>query len=438
MKTKTVIVCVLALLSLTGRVLAQEAPSPVTGITANVINGQVVVQWNAITTDPIDYYRVYYSNYSILDNEGLYDDFEVTEGDETNLTFVPPEQFNDLYIAVIAVATTGVESEFFTEEAYVKVSTGGPSLPPPQPTAETPDLPSVPEHTTLKLLKGTVLSPTEIAVEFSTSITVDADRAPSGLKITRSDGSTLQISSITIIGKTITIHTEPQERGVVYNVQFSEPFVGKNGQALDEDDRSVLVTGHSDGTEKKPPHTVPPASTVEPAGAPHDIQNATIVPQVQADGSYIVTMEWTVDNAEDDLYGIVVYQTRDGKTFAPPSLLPVDIRGVQLTGVTPGFFGLYVQTVTVDGKVSHGVFQYTTLPVYVPGQGFTGDLTKRVQPTTDDVFAVDVVALPAATHEDSTSDWRAASILATTLSGVMILLVSLFVVCTRRRGSLEV
>lgn len=161
MKTKLKIACTLTLLSLAGNVLAQTPPSPVTGVTAQALSGQVVVQWNPVTSDPIDYYRVYYSNYSILDNDGLYDDFEVTQGDETTLTFVPPPNLNDLYIAVIAVAKNGTESEFFTEETYVKVSTGGPAVPVEQPSEQNPDLPAIPEHTTMKLLRGTVPSPTD-------------------------------------------------------------------------------------------------------------------------------------------------------------------------------------------------------------------------------------------------------------------------------------
>ena len=469
MKTKATIASILALLSITGRVFAQSAPPPVTGVTAQALNGQVVVQWNAVTSVPIDYYRVYYSNYSILENDGLYDDFEATEDDAANLTFVPPAHLDDLYIAVIAVASSGAESEYFTEETYVKVSTGGPTQPTPQPSSENPDVPEVPQHTTLKLLKGTVVSPTEIQVEFSTSVTVDSQRAPEGLAIARSDGSQLGIKGITIQGKTITIETETQERGTVYNVQFSEPFVGKNGQPLDTDDRSVLLTGHADGTEPQVRNTAnaqPGQATPRTADPynPPDLQNVSIVPQLQPNGAYTVTLEWNaVDNTPGDIYGIVAYQTRDGQTFGPPSLLPVDIRGVQLKDVTPGFFGLYLQTVNVYGVTSPGVFQYATLPVYVPGYGLQGNLTFGSLQNNDDVNFDAVAdeseatgdmatlkvmdkdtdtkpleeATKLAAEEQTNVDWESAGILATAIAGTIVLLVGLFVMLSGRTGSTE-
>ncbi len=477
MKTKATIACALTLLSLAGKAFAQTPPAPVTGVTAQALNGQVVVQWNPVTSDSIEYYRVYYSNYSILDNDGLYDDFEVTQGNETTLTFVPPAGLNDLYIAVIAVSQSGAESEFFTEETYVKVSTGGPAIPPTQPTPDNPNVPEIPEHTSMKLLRGEVLSPTEMRVEFSTSVTVEPDKAPQGLRISRPDGSNLQITGITIDDKTITIKTVTQQRGVVYNVQFSEPFEGRNGQPLDADDRSVLLTGHPNGNSAPLPNagqssqhsSQPPlfsngssSSTVSSAASsvrsadpynPPDISNVTMVPQLQQNGHYTVTVEWTIDNTPGDLYGYVVYQTRDGQTFGPPSILPIDIRGVQIPNVTPGFYGLYIQAVNLYGYVSTGVFQYANLPTYIPGHGLQGNITfgntaaDGIEPVAEDMATLAVInedtptkplegnpkLAPAATEKEV--DWHASGVLATAIAGTVISLVGLFVMFTRKFGS---
>ena len=477
MKTKTTIACALALLSLAGRAFAQVAPAPVTGVTAQALNGQVVVQWNPVTTDPIDYYRVYYSNYSILENNGLYDDFEITQNNETTLTFVPPPNLNDLYIAVIAVASSGIESEFFTEETYVKVSTGGPAIPPPQPTPEHPNVPAITEHTTVKLLKGDTISPTEMRIEFSTSIIVEPNLAPQGLRITRSNGSTLRITGITINDKTIVITTEPQQRGAVYNVQFSEPFEGKNGQPLDANDRSVLLTGHPDSVAKEPATQVQQPTQQQPRqdfGAmsstssvastaqvsapysPPDITNVTMTPQLQANGGYTVTLEWSIDNSAGDLYGIVVYQTRDGQTFGPPGVLPVDIRGVQIANVTPGFYGLYIQTVNIYGVTSPGVFQYATLPLHTPGVGLQGNLTldnlyegetvldttkeasdapndiATLQPITETSEMAPLEGAPKFAANSKPIDWQAAGLMATAIAGTIISIIGLFVMFTRR------
>lgn len=483
MKTKATIACALTLLSLAGKTFAQTPPAPVTGVTAQALNGQVVVQWNPVTSDPIEYYRVYYSNYSILDNDGLYDDFEVTQGNETTLTFVPPADLNDLYIAVIAVSQNGAESEFFTEETYVKVSTGGPAVPPPQPTPDNPDAPEIPEHTSMKLLRGEVLSPTEMRVEFSTSVTVEPDKAPQGLRISRPNGSSLQITGITIDDKTIIIKTVTQQRGVVYNVQFSEPFEGRNGQPLDPDDRSVLLTGHPEGNTAPTPDPSQPlqnpaqpplfggqsssaASSASSARSadpynPPDIANVTMVPQMQPNGLYTVTLEWTVDNTPGDLYGYVVYQTRDGQTFGPPSILPIDIRGVQLPNVTPGFYGLYIQTVNLYGYVSTGVFQYANLPAYAPGHGLQGNLTfggmnaddtmdfGEVNKPSEDMATLEAMSddtpteplkggpklAAAAAAEEKPINWAASGVMATAIAGTIISLVGLFVMFTRKFGS---
>ena len=381
MKTKLTVACTLTFLALSGQVFAQSAPSAVMGVDATLQNGEVSVSWTAVSSDPIEYYRVYYSAESILDNDGLYDDFEVTDGDETTLTFLPPLGSGDLYIAVIAVAQNGLESEFFTDEARLELDAE--PLPPTgvfkdydedkAPTGQKPpSLPPVTGSATARLLKGSVATPEKMVIEFSASMTVDSARAPEGLQIEGPGRTVLQIKNITIEAKTITITTEVQERGTVYNVQFSEPFEGRAGQKLDADDRSVLLTGHADG--KNPVPTAPPQRVSDPM-APPDLENVTIVPELQPNGAYLVTLQWTVDNTPGDLYGIVVYQTRDGQTFGPPSLLPIDIGGVQLADVTPGFFGMYLQTINSYGYVSPGIFQYANLPIYIPGYGFYGDLT---------------------------------------------------------------
>ncbi len=371
MKTKLKIACTLMILSLAGNVMAESVPSAVTGVRANASGNEITVEWDAVTSDPISYYRVYYSGESILENEGLFDDFETTEGDETSLTFSAPRDLEQVYVAVIAVANSGLESEFFTEEAQAEV--GDVVVPTPAvPKEVVEDMPEVIDDSgPVRLLKAEVVSPTEIVTTFSMNVTVEQSRAPEGLKIEDPTGNPLQIKSITIDQNVITIHTEAQTRGTVYNVQYSEPFEGKDGQQLDASDRSALVTGHSEG--KEPPET-PAVRQVHPTSPP-DVSNATIEPQIQPNGAYSVVMKWDVDNTPGDLYGIVVYQTRDGQTFGPPSLLPIDIGGLQLQNVTPGFFGLYVQTVNVYGYVSPGVFQYANLPQYIPGYGFQGNLS---------------------------------------------------------------
>ncbi|MDP7068923.1 MAG: hypothetical protein QF815_00205, partial [Candidatus Peribacteraceae bacterium] len=456
----------LALLTLSGQVFAEIASPPaVTGTEVSQVGDEASVTWDAVTSDPISYYRVYYSGESILDNDGVYDDFETTEADETSLKIMPPSDIDTIFVAVIAVAESGLESEFFTDEASITIDRSDspveeddlPPLPEPiQYTTPPPAPVQTEEAGPVRLMKGDVISPTEISIQFSSSLTVDSKSAPEGLQIEDANGEKLQITSITIDRNTVIIFTETQQRGAVYNVQFSEPFAGKNGEPLDSNDRTVLVTGHANGNDAPPP---PVVRAVDPY-APPDVTNITLVPEVQPNGAYSVKLEWEVDNSPGDLYGIVVYQTRDGQTFGPPSLLPIDIGGLQMQDVTPGFIGLYIQTMNIYGSVSQGIFQYANLPYYIPGYGFYGHLTQGAtqngveiyfdEPSTEEVQEENIATIEVITEDTPTQsienvdhsaavievgnvNWKSAAILVGGTAVVMILIIGSFVMVPRRK-----
>lgn len=353
-------------------VTAQSNVPAVTQLQASYDGTQVTVKWKAVAGVDIAYYRVYHSTTSILGNSGLYDDFERTIGPETEITIVPPPGVGSFYAAVLAVSHSGQESPYFLEEASVQTGSGpasskAPVTPTPAPASSSSQ---ASEGPTLTVLKGEAISPEQINVTFSGPVTVDASKAPQALTVLQQNGSTLRITKITILNSVISIFTEKQTKGAVYNVQFSEPFRGLSGKPLDQTDRAIFVTGHPEGNDP----TAGPVIRESNPYAPPDIMTATITPLVQPNGLYALTAEWTVDNAPKDLVYLVVYQTRDGQTFGPPSVLPIDIRGVQLQDVTPGFFGLYIQTVNMYGNMSPGVFHYVSLPQYYPGQGLRGEL----------------------------------------------------------------
>lgn len=362
----------IALLSLLipAGVLAQNAVGvpPVRGLSAKFDGTNVTISWQAPAGIDIAYYRIYHSTTSILQNNGLYDDFEVTKGPETTLSITPPPGGGSFYAAVIAVAQNGQESPYFVEEA----SAGTSAVSSSSSENVMPVQSSVPagDDTAVRVLRASVPSPGEIDVTFSSAVTVDPAHAPEGLHITAPDGSKLNILKITINGTEMAIYTETQLHGVVYNVRFSEPFKGVNGKPLDATDRSVLVTGHKDG---KAPTSAPAVRQSDPTSPP-DVTNVTLTPSLERNGTYALTAEWKVDNGPKDLVYVVIYQTRDAKTFGPPSVLPVDIRGVQLRNVTPGFFGMYIRTVNVYGYASPGVFHYVSLPGYGPAGALSGQL----------------------------------------------------------------
>ena len=416
--------------------MAQSAPPAVTGIEAVAQGNTVTVTWDAVTDDPIAYYRVYYSAKSILENDGLFDDFESTEANETSLTLSSPPNTSNMYVSVIAVAESGLESEYFTEEAHAVLD--GTSV--PDVTAPTINQPTT-NTSELRLLKGEATSPTTIVVTFSTAVTVDPTRAPEGLSITTADGTALPIVKINILEETITITTQTQTRGTVYNVAFSEPFIGTQGQPLDTTDRQVFVTGHSSGMQP----TQAPAQNTQSLS---DMQDVSMTSQMQSNGHFTVTAQWT-PNTNPDLYGIIVYQTRDGQTFGPPSLLPTNIRGVQLQNVTPGFFGLYIQAVTVSGQVSPGVFKYVNLLSSGVGSAFQGSVTAPEDPPKD-IATIDAITedtptkkiegielkLKSAAVQPGVNKERVA-ILAVATTMILILGVSAGILVKKRRRSME-
>lgn len=99
-----------------------EPPPYVTGLNAEVKNGQIEVSWSAQPGENVDFYRIYYSFESILDNEGLFDDFEETIGPINSYTITDPPPVDTLYIAVIGVSPEGEDINMFVEEIAVDLS----------------------------------------------------------------------------------------------------------------------------------------------------------------------------------------------------------------------------------------------------------------------------------------------------------------------------
>ncbi len=105
------------------QVLAAVPPN-VTGLSAEVENNTIVVRWNKVQSNNIDFYEVFYSSEPILENDGEYDDFEITEGPVGKYVFKEIPEGNILYFAVLAVNNDGEESEFFVEEVSLNIPGG--------------------------------------------------------------------------------------------------------------------------------------------------------------------------------------------------------------------------------------------------------------------------------------------------------------------------
>ncbi len=98
------------------------APGSVSGLSGNAQpDGSIIIRWTLLPDPTIVLYRLYYSAESILDSEGLYDDYEETEGPVSEFIFYSPPKQASLFVTVLAVNSSGEESEAFAEEVRVDI-----------------------------------------------------------------------------------------------------------------------------------------------------------------------------------------------------------------------------------------------------------------------------------------------------------------------------
>ncbi|MFA7682102.1 MAG: hypothetical protein WCX61_03670, partial [Candidatus Peribacteraceae bacterium] len=346
---------------------AAASPDVVTGLQAEYKNGQVEVQWIALPSeDRVAFYRVYWSFESILENDGLYDDFETTEGQETTFTLTDLPDYDVLYIGVTAVNIDGEDSNLFVEEVAVPLqetfsSSSSLSAEPektvpeelplegeeetPQMGQETLLLPGTDEETlppetpdagtteevisdvanqdaqTVSILSAIPMSPTSVLVTFSSPILVQPEDAPQSFSITDAFGRTLPIVRMRLDGTEAQITTLSQERGRVYELRMSEPAYSPLGLPLDPVNRTVFFDAHSESPEatsqEQPSVDATDVSAVSPTNG---ITNFQMQSSQQSNGLFMITATWEPQDQEIASY--IVHQTRDsGQTFGAPQIL---------------------------------------------------------------------------------------------------------------------
>lgn len=375
-------------------------PSPVTGLSGvREANGEVRIEWQPSQDSAVVRYRLYYSSESILESEGVYDDFEETEGTENTYVFTTPPTTRALYVTVLAVNNMGEESDAFVEEVKVDLAKSGgtprletasssssvaPWAPVPQPQPEPPVL-MIPESSSLEaqsssaqasiptyaepakdggvhLLLAEALSPIQVKLTFSDPVQIDAQSAPQAFAIQGPDGTPLRIVKLLLSEQIVVLDTEQQQKGLVYNVKLTEPIQGINGEPLDATNRSAFFTGHDQGLDAS---TIMPQQPVVPVYDPMhpaDVTGFSMRAAPEAGGTYTITATWQADISRGDIAHYVVKQSLDGgRVFGEPQMIPMDVAGVEFIGVQPGMFGISLQVMNVYGGTSAGVFDSVTL-----------------------------------------------------------------------------
>lgn len=367
--------------------LASAAPQPaeVSNIAARRVGSDVVVTWDAAGSG-IEYYRVYWSSMSILDNAGDYDDSEETSGPETTLTLKNAPKGN-VYVAVIAVDADGQESATFAEEAMATAITERSSQAPSKPAPE------------LSVTKTIPVGDDAIRLTFDLPIALSIDALLEAVTVTNDRGGTLAVKGLSLAENELLIRTEPQsagryrvtvKQGSVYGLPVvdGEPLavIKKNIQlgfisnvaaqsssatATSSSSSSILSSASSSSvavqsssassatTITPPSRTSSSSQTVALSDGP--ILSLDLRSFVRPDGYVDIEAEWIIAPGAD-IAGLAVAQSIDGgKTFSEWQPIDAALNTIRIARVPPGNFGFSLTAVDSAGTVSKPVTRTTLI-----------------------------------------------------------------------------
>ena len=322
-------------------VYAQEV-SNVTGIRAEQRDGKVAVSWNAADGE-VQKYRIFYSHASILEQGGVFDDYEDVEGNVTEhtLSSVPP--VSTLYVSVLAVGPGGVESPFFVEEAMVELTPSGAKPTPISATvADFPPSPTVAmQSDTLQLLTAVSTSSTGVVLAFTHPLSIPEQYKAAAFIIKSGSGTPLQVVRYRLDGPYAVLDTSMQVPGRVYQVMVHGSIAGKTPEGdlvpQEQGTAPLLFTGLL--TDLSVP----------------EIQNLKLA----SDGKNVV-VTWALPSAT--IRELQVQQsTNGGRTYGVAVRMAKDAKGVTIPNVTAKQLTVLVRVVGADGAVSRGVSQTVSI-----------------------------------------------------------------------------
>lgn len=356
------------------------APIDVSGLRAEIQDDTgTIIQWDTVPGD-IAYYRVYYSSSSILENQGKYDDFEQTDDSTPKHIFGAELLGADLYVAIMAVNTSGEESEFFSEEILVSAAENliAPEEPlllpdidlPPEPELFLPEqepAADILQPELLELISVESVSPREVRLVFSEGLKIRSKDARSAFVIQKTGGEQLEILGVSIEGATALLSTDSQKEGVVYELRLTNDLVKQTSLVVDDASRVSLFSGYKNEEVIEAPETIDALTGEDPValtpdGIIQNIRGLVLATAANANGRYDVTAEWDSSSVDSEAAFLVVGQSFDGgRTVSNPNLIPSNAINIQTQDVPAGLFGLFIQTMDVQGHLSSGVFESVVL-----------------------------------------------------------------------------
>jgi hypothetical protein len=386
LSSRFTIACVLAL---TPFAMAFAAPANVTGIQGSVRDGKAHVTWQQPAGTQPASYRLFYSRLSILQQNGLYDDFETVPGDTTEYTFASlPYVTDKLFVSVLAVDANGEESPLFMEEARIDLN--GAAAVSSTPTAQASSAAQSTQMVsgTQQMLSAQADSATGVLITFSLDVQMDTRLAVDAFNIKDASGSVLRITKLVIQGKDVLLHTVPQQKGKVYRLHVSNIVKGTNAQGavaeLAADQNDILFMGHETGSTTGASSSAKAAvsSVASSAGQSSvasmptevgDVRSLNVRGQRQGN-AYGIDVSWLPPSTQN-IREYRISQTRDGgKTFDTPRTVPATTLGLKINGVPAGDYGILVQAVATDGTVSRGVMGTLRLPAITGGSNLGGSV----------------------------------------------------------------
>ncbi|MDD5470211.1 MAG: hypothetical protein PHO92_05445, partial [Candidatus Peribacteraceae bacterium] len=226
----------------------------------------------------------------------------------------------------------------------------------------------------LELLSVTAVSSTQVRLTLSEPLQIRMKDARSAFVIRQTGGEQLEIRSVNVDGTTIVLTTNEQRPGVVYELRVADTLTEQTGFLMDAASRVSLFTGYGSGEENSV--AVPPAMPNAPMADEAALEGGILpsdntVPNIRglvlqtmrtADGLYSVKAEWDPASLSPQIAFLVIGQSFDrGATVLNPHLVPANALNVTVAGVPAGMFGVFVQAMDTQGRVSPGVFESVLL-----------------------------------------------------------------------------
>ncbi len=389
-----------ALLALAVPLLASAAPAPVTGVHAERRGAEVVVSWDATSSD-VASYRVYWSRQSILDNDGDYDDSEQTDGPVTTLTLKKMAD-GPVFVAVIAVDSNGEESAAFVEEAEATTADNRPVL---------------------QVTRVVAAGANQIRLTFDHAVVLALADIRQAVRVEDANGTSVAVVSLSLDEDTILLTTAEQRAGKYRVTLAQEAFLGlpsdeggplavftqdsvhpftslavsaptsSSSMATRSSTRSSLTTAASstistattssaESDSSAPPILAPTRSSSSAAASASSVGPAvtvTLKDLPRTDGFHDIEIGWTITPGAEVSELSLAQSVDGGRTFGAWQPVPPGLGLVRVNRIPAGTFAVLLAAFAPDGSTYEPALQTITLS----GRVVSGGMRPPVASTTN-------------------------------------------------------